>query len=113
MENEKRSEPRFQIHQMIGYYPSREAYLWAEGLNISTSGIKCVSKEAIDPLTNVFIMLTIPTPEGERQVRCEGYVAYSRMEEDGKCYFGVHFEHVSADDRHWLEAYLQQLEPEK
>jgi hypothetical protein len=110
---EKRTEERFQIHQMIGYYPSREEYLWAEGINLSVNGIKCASKAPIDPLTNVFIMLSLPGPEGEKHVRCEGFVAYSRMEEDGRCIFGVHFEHIGAEEKQWLEDYLKGLEAEK
>jgi hypothetical protein len=106
---ERRMASRFRIDQMIGYYPNREEYLWAEGLNLSSGGIQCRSKEAVDPLTNVYLMIGVPSAEGEHLVRCEGFVAYSRVEDDGLCRFGVRFESVAEEDRPYLAAFLGQL----
>ena len=106
--SEKRSVSRARINQLIGYYPNREEYLWAEGIDLSEGGIRCVSKEAVDPLMNVFIMIGVPTEEGEHLVRCEGFVAHSHME-DGRCVFGVRFRHIEEEDRPYLAAYLQEL----
>jgi c-di-GMP-binding flagellar brake protein YcgR len=109
---ERRSLPRFSINQLIGYFPNREEYLWAEGVNLSLGGVQCASREPIDPLTNVFMMLNIPTSEGERLVRCEGSVTYSRMENE-RCIFGVRFEDIAAEDRKLLEKYLASLKEEE
>lgn len=109
---EKRSSPRFRINQLIGYFPNREEYLWAEGIEISRGGLRCSSTAAVDPLTNVFIMIGVPSPDGERLVRCEGFVAHSRMEGD-RCVFGIRIEHVSEDDKPYYDAYLQSLETEE
>jgi len=108
-EEERRMAERFRIDQMIGYYPNREEYLWAEGLNLSAGGLQCSSKEAVDPLTNVYLMIGVPSAEGEHLVHCEGFVAYSRIEEDGLCRFGVRFESIAEEDKPFLNAFLGQL----
>ena len=109
--NEKRGDRRFKINQLIGYFPNREEYLWAEGLNLSRGGISCSSAQAIDPLTNVYVMIGVPGASGERLIRCEGYVAHSQMVE-GRCQFGIRIEKISEDDRPYLEAYIEKLENE-
>jgi hypothetical protein len=106
--NEKREAPRFKITQLIGYYPNREEYLWAEGIDISLGGISCRSIEPVDTLTNVFMMVTVRGPEGDRLVRIEGFVAHSEMV-DGSCRFGVRIERIFDEDRPHLEAYLATL----
>jgi hypothetical protein len=105
---EKRSEKRFKISQLIGYYPSREEYLWAEGIDISRHGVHCRSSKPVDPLTNVFIMLEVKVGEEKRLVRCEGFVAHSRMVE-GKCEFGIKFEHISSEDMPLFETFLSSI----
>jgi hypothetical protein len=106
--DEKREAPRFKINQLIGYYPNREEYLWAEGVDISLGGISCRSKEAVDTLTNVFLMVTVRGPDGDHLVRVEGFVAHSEMVE-GYCRFGVRIERIFDEDRPHLEAYLAGL----
>ncbi|MDA8427296.1 MAG: PilZ domain-containing protein [Treponema sp.] len=108
---EKRSAPRFRINQLIGYFPNREEYLWAEALNLSRGGLSCSSAEAIDPLTNLFIMLGVPSDTGERVIRCEGFVAHSQMV-GGKCLFGIKIQRVSDEDKAYLDSYLDKLEAE-
>jgi hypothetical protein len=102
---EKREAPRFKINQLIGFQANKEEYLWAEGLDISSKGISCISKEAVDPSTNVFFMLKLDAPEGERTVRGEGYVSHAH-EEDGRCRFGIKFERIFEEDLPFLEAFL-------
>ncbi|MDA8409358.1 MAG: PilZ domain-containing protein [Treponema sp.] len=106
---ERRQARRCKISQMIGYFPGREEYLWAEGIDLSSEGLRCVSDNPIDPLTNLFLMLELKVGETTKQVRCEGFVRHSRMEE-GRCVFGVKIERISEDDRQHLEAYLKQIE---
>ena len=106
---DKREDPRFRIKQLIGYHPSREEYFWAEGLDLSRSGISCVSNEAVDAMTNVFFMLSVPGPEGEHPLRGEGYTAHSHME-DGKCRFGIKIERIFEEDKPIFDAYLARLE---
>jgi hypothetical protein len=109
---EKRVAPRFNINQLIGYFPNREEYLWAEGLELSRGGLRCSSPSPVDPLTNVFAMIGVPVGEGERLVRCEGFVAHSRMEGD-RCIFGIRIEHISEEDKPYFDAYMDQLEAER
>jgi hypothetical protein len=111
-ENERRTEKRFRIGQMIGYYPSREEYIWAEGIDLSLGGLSCISKAPISPLTQLFVMITIPGPEGDKQVRCEGYVTHSHFEE-GMCHFGVRIQRIDEGDKPLLDRYLEALDGEK
>jgi len=110
---EKRANPRFRINQIIAYGPNREENLFAEGVNISRNGLSGTSGQIVEPMTNVFIMMHVPSPPdasgGESIVRCEGYVSHSRMEE-GRCVFGVKITSVYEDDVLAFEAYLASLE---
>jgi hypothetical protein len=110
--DEKRHDRRFRINQLIGYFPNREEYLWAEGHDMSRGGISCSSTAPVDPMTNVFVMVGIPSSEGEKLVRCEGYVAHARME-GGRCVFGIKIMHVSEEDLPILDAYIESQEKEK
>ena len=94
---------------MIGYYPGREEYMWAEGVDLSRDGLRCVSDSPVDTLTNLYLMLELQVGEVTRQVRCEGFVKHSAIEE-GRCVFGVKIERMDEDDRLHLEAYLRQVE---
>lgn len=111
VDTERRKSPRFKISQMIGYFPNREEYLWAEGIDISRGGISCISKSPIDPLTNLYLMLSIPSSEGECLIRCEGYAAHSRMK-DGQCHFGVRITRIEDEDRERLDAFITAMESE-
>jgi hypothetical protein len=108
---EKRKTPRFKIKQLIGCHGDREEYLWAEGIDISLGGISCRAKAPIATMTNLFVMVSVPDPEGEHLVRLEGYVAHSEMEE-GFCRFGVKISRIYDEDRPYLEDYLAKLEAE-
>ncbi len=112
MEGERRTAPRFKIDQMIGYYPNREEYLWAEALNISSGGLQCRSKTPLDPLTNVFIMLGPADAAGTagKRVRCEGYVTYCRKEDDGSYISGIHFTGIQPEDKTYFESYLSKID---
>ena len=109
---EKRHEPRFRIRQLIAYGPTREEYVFAEGINLSHTGLSCRSAQLVEPMTNVFLMIKVPGAEGERQVRCEGYVSHSHMIE-GQCVFGVRITEVYEGDRPYLEAFIASLEAEE
>ncbi len=102
---EKREAPRFKINQLIGFQANKEEYLWAEGLDISRKGISCVSKETIEPSTNVFFMLKLSNQDGEQTVRGEGYVSHAH-EEDGRCRFGIKIERIFEEDQPYLDAFL-------
>lgn len=106
---EKRKERRCKISQMIGYFPGREEYLWAEGIDLSHEGLQCISDAPIDPLTNLYFMLELKVGDMTRVIRCEGFVKHSTME-DGRCRFGVKIQSISEEDREHLEAFLDEQE---
>lgn len=110
MEADRRKEERFRIQQMIGYGPGREEYLWAEGVDLSLSGMSCITTRPVDPLTELYIMIDIPAEGRWKQVRVEGYIAHVTLHGDFY-HFGVIFTDVSDNDRENLEAYLDKLTP--
>ena len=94
---------------MIGYFPGREEYLWAEGIDLSREGLRCVSDQMVDPMTNLYFMLELERGGERVTIRCEGHVVHSRLE-DGRCNFGVRIDTMSDDDRKLFEDYLVALE---
>jgi len=62
----------------------------------------------LQPMTPVYIMLGLPFVAGEHLVKCEGYVAHSRME-NGKCIVGIQFTSMPEEYRSMLEEYLAAL----
>jgi hypothetical protein len=106
---EKRSSTRFKINQLVICTPEGDEFHRAEGIDLSRGGLKCASSQSVETMSAVFIMLKLPGPEGERQVRCEGYVSHSQMVE-GRCVFGVKFSSIDPDDKAVFEAYIASLE---
>jgi hypothetical protein len=62
-------------------------------------------------MTNLYLMLGVPTDEGERLVRCEGHVTWARMDGE-RCVFGVKFEHIADEDQAVFLAYINGLDNE-
>ena len=112
---EKRACPRFRINQIIAYGPNREENVFAETINISRLGVSCSSAQMVDPMTNVYLMMHVPSAPGsaeaEHAVRCEGYVSHAHVE-GGRCVFGVKITPVYEDDQPAFEAYISSLEAE-
>lgn len=96
------------MKQLIGLQAMKEEYLWAEGLDISSAGISCITDEAIEPDTNVFFMLSVYSAGGEGSVRGEGYVLHSKKE-GGRCRFGIKIDRIFDEDRPRFDAFLEEL----
>jgi len=105
---EMRSSPRFKINQLIAYVDDREEYLHADGLDISRGGIKCSSPRAVDPMTDIYVMMKVPSPGGEHLVRCEGYVSHSTKTAEA-CVFGVCISSIEPEDQPYFDAYIASL----
>lgn len=101
----------FAIEQLVVSKPGasnfdeHDEYLAAQCLDISEGGIGCESKTQIQPLTRLFVMFSLPDTDGKKRIRCEGYVAHSRLDGE-RCIFGVKFEEIQAEDRAAIAAWV-------
>ena len=77
---EKRSSQRYSIKQLVDISSDGDVFISARGIDLSTGGLSCEATVPIMPMTPVFVMLDLPFVAGEHLVKCEGYVAHSRME---------------------------------
>jgi c-di-GMP-binding flagellar brake protein YcgR len=116
---EQRRDPRafvrFKIDQLVvtqSPYSSmndEEVYMSAEATNISVGGIGCSSSSAVEPLSQVFIMFSIPASGGARRnISCEGFVAHSHGG-SGSCAFGIKFLNLAPNDRAAIDAYVSSV----
>jgi len=78
----------------------------AKALNLSSGGLACESATMLDPLSRVYLIFTISTPQGERQIRSEGYVAHSSCG-DESCVFGIRFQDLSAEDQGAIDSFVR------
>ncbi len=109
-EKEKRSSKRFSVKQMIDISSDGDVFLAAKGLDLSLGGLSCEVSHPLDPMTPVYLMLGLPRDVGDiHLVKCEGYVAHSRME-DGKCIVGIQFTEMPDEYRAMLEEHFSALE---
>jgi len=104
MREEKRRYSRVVLTQLIEVSLMHEKFVPAETVDISECGILCRSSQPVEPLTPVFLMLRIPTDQGEYQLQTEGIVMHSRKEGDA-CFFGIAFSSLSERDKEVLRAY--------
>ncbi|MFA6506221.1 MAG: PilZ domain-containing protein [Treponemataceae bacterium] len=105
---EKRGSTRFSIKQLIDISAEGDVFISAKGVDLSTGGLSCEANKPLEPMTPVYIMLGLPFVAGEHLVKCEGYVAHSRME-NGKCVVGIEFTDMPEEYRSMLEEYLSAL----
>ncbi len=109
MPQDKRRHPRFTISQFISVSFDRESFVQVSAEDISQGGMRCRTAVPIDPLTRVFLMVTIPTITGDYILKVEGVVVHSRK--DGPDYaLGVQFVDLMDSDKEALQEYLSSLE---
>jgi hypothetical protein len=99
------------IEQLLTYrsdYPrlgGDNEFIGAKALNISSGGLACESRTKIEPLSQVYLIFSVPTPEGSHRIRCEGYVAHSHF--DGEhCTLGILFHDLSAEDQSAIDDFI-------
>ncbi|HCM26622.1 MAG: hypothetical protein A2Z99_15355 [Treponema sp. GWB1_62_6] len=105
MNEDRRVEKRFSIKQFIDLSAKGEEFIHVRGLDLSLGGLSCETTSPLDPMMQVFVLLSIPGDSGERIVEVEGYVAHSRMEK-GVCIAGISFIDRTPDARTAIESYL-------
>ncbi len=108
MEN-RRSNPRFKLHQMIEIAAFRETYLNGSSVDISIDGIQCIVRKSMDIGASVFLMFEIPRAEGAYVIKCNGLITWSNQDgEDLR--IGISFGDISDGDRTLLKDYIESLE---
>jgi hypothetical protein len=82
-----------------------DEFVNAKALNLSSGGLACESTMKLEPLSQVYLIFSIQTPEGERRIRCEGYVAHSACEGES-CTFGIRFHELSPEDQAAIDRFV-------
>lgn len=109
---EKRKNKRFKVSQFLSIAWGKEEFVAVSAKDISLGGIRCVASVPVDPLTQVYLMVTIPLKEGEHIIKSEGVVVHT--EKIGNEYqMGVKFLDLLESDRKILKEYLDNLEDEQ
>lgn len=104
MNEERRKHPRVVLSQLIEMSLMHEHYVQAETVNVSEGGLLCRSNSPVEPLTTVYLMLSIPTEGGDYMLKTEGAVMHLRKE--GEAYtFGIAFSALNDKDRETLRGY--------
>ena len=106
MSDEKRKAPRFRIHQMIEIQFPKETFILSEGINLSESGLLCITEKCIEPYTKIFIMLEIPLGHETFTLKADGVVIRSE-EIDGEHYTGIDFTSLFDSERLKIQEYLK------
>jgi c-di-GMP-binding flagellar brake protein YcgR len=108
MSGEKRVHPRFTISQFISVSYDGESFMRVTAEDISQGGMSCSSLEPVDPMTGVFLMLSIPTRGGDHILKTEGKVLHCQKK-DGRYLLGVKFQDLFESDKQALTEYLSLL----
>lgn len=102
------------IEQLIKHcsdYPKlgcEDEFFEAKALNLSSGGIACESRAMIDILSQVYLIFSLPTQGGKRQIRCDGYIAHANF--DGQRYvLGISFVDMPPEDQSVIDAYIDSL----
>lgn len=110
MSGERRSDTRYSINQIIKVNDFHENYFWAAGKNVSRGGFSAMANCPVEPMAQLFAMLTIPGEQGEKTIKVEGYVTYSEMDADGNCHFGARINEISPDDELYFNEFVKKCE---
>jgi hypothetical protein len=104
MEQNKRISPRFNIQQMVQLGGEEEFFL-ANGVDLSREGLCCTTKAPLQPLDQVFGMITLSHRDRKQNISFEAYVARIKAHEQGK-EIGLSFTHMEPEDAAFLNEYL-------
>jgi hypothetical protein len=82
-----------------------DLFVEARALNLSSGGLACESPAKMETSSLVYLIFSLPTPEGSRRIRCEGDLTHSSFE-DGRCVFGIRFDGLSREDQSAIDAFV-------
>ncbi|KGE71413.1 PilZ domain-containing protein [Spirochaeta lutea] len=107
-ETERRRAPRYRLHQLVHLDMGREDFIPADGLNISTTGLACLTDLAQDVGSRMFTMFQLDPSSEESLVKCEGIVSRCDAKPNGEFEIGVEFTDILESDKRKIEEYLTQ-----
>jgi c-di-GMP-binding flagellar brake protein YcgR len=84
----------------------REKFIPAEGLDISEGGLRCRSPEPVDPLSQIFLIVSIPKEGGEHLIKAEATVVRVEKKKNGYVY-GICFNQLSETDAQSIRRCLE------
>jgi hypothetical protein len=95
MGKSKRRSERFAIHRLTHLAFDKEAYVDADAVNISKSGLLCLVEEAISVARKVFLTVDIHAA-GMGSFGCEGNVVRCEQQPDNYFEVAINFTDVEA-----------------
>jgi hypothetical protein len=82
-----------------------EEFFLAQGVDLSREGLCCTTKAPLQPLDQVFGMVTLTHGDHKQNISFEAYVARIKALDQGK-EIGLSFTHMEQDDVAFLNEYL-------
>jgi c-di-GMP-binding flagellar brake protein YcgR len=86
----------------------REDFIPADGLNISATGLACITDVPQESGSRMFTMFQLDPDSEESLVKCEGVVSRCDKKPNGEYEIGVEFTDILDSDRKKIEVYLAQ-----
>jgi c-di-GMP-binding flagellar brake protein YcgR len=106
MQSERRNSPRFPIEQFLDVSYTREKYIKASGINISSNGMLCELESIVEPYSKIYILLDLK--DKKDPIEIEGIII--RIEKSGKRYrAGVEFSELYSEDKTRLKKFIKSL----
>jgi len=106
MGKERRKAPRFTIHQMIQIQFPKEEFVQAVGINLSETGLLCVTEIEIPAYTKVFIMLEMQCKVDTYMLKTDGVVIRSAPA-DGEIQTAIEFTSLFDNEKLKIQEYLE------
>jgi len=102
---EKRKHARCTIHQMVETSFDRERFISAEGLDLSEGGLRCRSPEPVEPLSQIYLIVSIPKEGGDWLIKTDATVVRVEKKKNGYTY-GICFNQLTEADTQAIRACL-------
>ncbi|MBL8992096.1 MAG: PilZ domain-containing protein [Spirochaetia bacterium] len=103
---ERRKTPRFDVEQFVIMSMNREDFIRGKGVNISHDGILCHTKEKVELMSRVFLMLGFDLHHEHHDVNVEGVVMRSEPFRSGRL-LGIHFTEMSPEGREKIDELIR------
>lgn len=103
---ERRKTPRFELEQFVIMSMNREDFIRGKGVNLSHDGILCHTKEKVELMSRVFLMLGFDLHHQHHDVNVEGVVMRSEPFRGGRL-LGIHFTEISSEGREKIDELIR------
>jgi len=103
---ERRKAPRFDVEQLVIMSMNREDFIRGKGVNISHDGILCHTREKVELMSRVFLMLGFDLHHEHHDVNVEGVVMRSEPYRNGRL-LGIHFTEMAPEGREKIDELIR------